>query len=543
MFDALAQATAVNFEFDKDVSTETPVSLFLRDVTLDEALRVILATQQLDRKLLGDNAILIYPNTPAKQREHQELITRTIPLGNADLKQTQALLRTIAKVRDIHADERLNLLVVRDTPEVMRLVEQLIATVDVPEPEVMLELEVLRLSDDRLENLGLRWPEQLTFGQGGGTAQVPWGQRDQLQVSIVNPAVLADLRGGTGKAALLASQRVRVRNRDKAKLHLGQKLPVFTTTSSHDVSTSVAASVSYLDLGLSLEVEPVIQADNEVAIKLALEASQMIRQVTGPAGTRAYEVGMHQISTSLQIGDGQTQMLAGLIGQEDRATTSGLSGFVGLPLLGRLFGVKAETRDRTQLLLLLTPRIVRNLSVPDVAINWADGGTDRLPGAASIRISPDAAIGSGPVAAQEASTVVHAVPEALPEAPEVTTATVHLSVPSKIPFGGTALAMLKNDSPFTIRGVVEFDATKLQPLQAPPGASSGRLPIVLQPGAELGLLLRALPSAGGQLLMVGAGNMSATAGNRAVEQISAPVRVRLEGRGLLSVEADPTARP
>ena len=142
---------------------------FTNDVPTAIPGYVILNTQQLDRKLLNDTSVLIFPNNSAKQREHQELITRTLYLTNADVKQVQAMVRTIAKVRDLFIDERLNLLVVRDTPEVVRLVEKLIASVDLPEPEVMLEVEVMELSTDRVEALGLQLPDSVQFGLNGAS--------------------------------------------------------------------------------------------------------------------------------------------------------------------------------------------------------------------------------------------------------------------------------------------------------------------------------------------------------------------------------------
>ncbi|MBW8760829.1 MAG: secretin and TonB N-terminal domain-containing protein, partial [Burkholderiales bacterium] len=125
VFEALGRGAGVNFVFDKDVKADARVSLYLKDVSVDEAMRVVLSTQQLERKLLNDNSVLIYPNTPQKQREHQELVTRSFYLNNADVKQAQALVRMMAKTRDLFVDERLNLLVARDTPEVIAMIEQL----------------------------------------------------------------------------------------------------------------------------------------------------------------------------------------------------------------------------------------------------------------------------------------------------------------------------------------------------------------------------------------------------------------------------------
>ncbi|PTT87029.1 general secretion pathway protein GspD, partial [Pelomonas sp. HMWF004] len=402
VFEALSRSSGVNFVFDKDVRTDARVTVFLRGVSMDEAMRVILGTQQLDRKLLNENSVLVFPNTSAKQREHQELITRTLYLTNADVKQVQAMVRTIAKVRDIHIDERLNLLVVRDTPEVLRLVERLIASVDLPEPEVMLEVEVMELATDQVDALGMQWPEEVQLGISDASGAIPsrvfigGNNPVNLRASIANPAIVATLRGTAGNSNILANPKIRVRNRDKAKVHIGQKLPVFTTTTNFTGSTSVAASVSYLDIGLKLDVEPTIQLDNDVVIKIGLEVSNLIRQVTGPGGTTAYEIGTRNTATVLRLADGETQVLAGLINDEDRKSGSGIPGLSRIPVLGRLFGTQTDTRNKTEVVLLITPRVVRNLAVPDASLTRLASGTDASPGAFSSLLRREARVGVGP---------------------------------------------------------------------------------------------------------------------------------------------------
>ena len=532
VFETLARSSTINFVFDKDVRADTRITIFLRNVTLDEALRVVLSTQQLDRKLLNESSVLIFPNTTAKQREHQELITRTLYLTNADVKQVQALVRTIAKVRDIHIDERLNLMVIRDTPEVLRFVERLIASVDLPEPEVMLEVEVMELATDRLDELGLKWPEQVQFGLTDATGAIPSrvfigsGNSNNFRASIANPAVVATLRGTAGNANILANPKIRVRNRDKAKVHIGQKLPVFTTTTNFTGSTSVAASVSYLDIGLKLDVEPTIQLDNDVVIKVALEVSNLIRQVTGPGGTTAYEIGTRNTSTTLRLNDGETQVLAGLINDEDRKSASGIPGLSSIPVLGRLFGVHTDTRNKTEVVLLITPRVVRNLAVPDASLTRLASGTDGSPGAYSTLLRREARAGVGPVASS--GSVTQAAPRPAVESPNE--AVLKFDVTPQVAAGGTVSVSLKNDSGLQIKGELEFDATRLQPAQPMAGASPGRLPIELPPRGERVVALRALPAANGQVLNVNVVGLSAGGLNGE----SAPVRV--DGTGLLVVD-------
>ncbi|TAL23440.1 MAG: general secretion pathway protein GspD [Aquabacterium sp.] len=398
VFEALARAAGVNFVFDKDVRPDSRVTLFLRDTTVEEAMRVILATQQLERKLLNDNSVLIYPNTAQKQREHQELVTRSFYLVNADVKQVQTLVRTMAKTRDVYVDERLNLLVVRDAPEVVRMVERLVAQVDIVEPEVMLEVEVMEISSNRMAELGLSWPSSFGYGlvpgTTGSTTYVTSADTKNFTTFIANPALSASLTGTSGASNLLANPKIRARNREKAKIQIGEKLPVFTTTSTANVG--VSASVSYIDVGLKLDVEPQVQLDNDVIIKVGLEVSNLISQVKGPQDAIAYRVGTRNFTTSLRLKDGETQILAGLINDEDRKAASGIPYLHEAPVLGRLFGVQTDTRDKTEIVLLITPRVVRNLELPPSAASDQAGGTDSAPGSASLRVNRKARVQTQP---------------------------------------------------------------------------------------------------------------------------------------------------
>jgi general secretion pathway protein D len=541
VFEALSRSSAINFVFDKDVRADARVTVFLRGVTLDEALRVVLSTQQLDRKLLNESSVLIFPNTAAKQREHQELITRTLYLTNADVKQVQAMVRTIAKVRDIHIDERLNLLIVRDTPEVLRLVEKLIASVDLPEPEVMLEVEVMELATDQVDALGLQWPETINYGLpaldslgqvvGQVSGQVFLNERRGFRASIANPAIVATLRGTAGNSNILANPKIRVRNRDKAKVHIGQKLPVFTTTTNFTGATSVAASVSYLDIGLKLDVEPTVQLDNDVVIKIGMEVSNLIRQVTGPGGTTAYEIGTRNTATVLRLADGETQVLAGLINDEDRKTAAGIPGLSRIPLLGRLFGTQTDTRNKTEVVLLITPRVVRNLAVPDASLTRLASGTDASPGAFSSLLRREARVGVGPSGGGAAPAAAPAPATAAAAMAPSGEATLKLDVTPQIPAGGTVSVALKNESGLAIKGELEYDASRLTPAQPVANAAAGRYPLELPPRGERIVVLRALPPAAGQALNINISGLSATGAN------GESAAVRIDGSGLITVEA------
>ncbi len=529
VFEALARSSGVNFVFDKDVRGDAKVTVFLRQLSLDEALRVILATQQLDRKLLNDNTVLVYPNTPAKQREHQELVTRTLYLGNADAKQVLALVRTMTKTRDLHADERLNLLVLRDTPEVVRQVERLVATLDLPEPEVMLAVEVMEVASNRLDELGLSWPTTVQYGITGASGQIELGQRGNFSASIANPALLATLRGDAGSTNLLANPSIRARNREKARIQIGEKLPVFTTTAA--VNVGVSTSVSYLDVGLKLEVEPTVALDGDVTIRVLMEVSNLLREVSGPGGSLAYQVGTRSSSTTLRLKDGETQVLAGLINDEDRQRAVGVPGLSRAPLLGKLFGTQSDTRNKTEVVMLITPRILRPLALPSVAAATTASGTDSQPGARSLRLSPSAragvGVGSGAVAARPPDDAAAAVANAAADAG----ASLLLSASGRAAVGETASVTLQNRSSLAVSGELLFDAQALQWASAAADAVPGRAPFQLTPRGQAVLVLRVLPAAAGQRLEL---------------QLSGlPAELRVDGDAVLQVPAvvSPAATP
>lgn len=391
VFEALARAADVNFVFDKDVRGDAKVSVFLRKTTLEEALRVVTGTQQLGYKLLNGNTVLVFPATQQKQRDLLDTVTRTFYLVNAEPKQVQSLIRTVAKSRDVFIDERLNLLVVRDTPEVIRLVEQLVQGIDLPDPEVMLELEVLEVSSKDMAQIGINWPEVFNYGVPGGTA--PITSDSGLRWYTANPLALLNLKSSRSASNLLANPKIRARNREKAKIMLGEKLPVFTTTSTANVG--VSASVSYLDVGLKLEVEPQVQLDNDVTIKVALEVSSITDRVTGPQGSLAYQVGTRQASTTLRLKDGETQILAGLINDNESMSGSGIPGISKLPVAGRLFGTQTDNRDKSEIVLLVTPRIVRNVVQPPVSSGLLPSGTESQPGARPLTLREGGRMGTG----------------------------------------------------------------------------------------------------------------------------------------------------
>lgn len=380
VFEALSRSTGINYILDKDIRPDLRTTVVARMAPLEDAIDLLLMTNQLEKKVLNQNTILIFPATQQKLKEYQDLIVKGFYLTSADVKQVQTVLKSMLKIREVSIDEKLKLVVVRDTPEAVRLAEKLVAMHDLGEPEVMLELEVLEVRRTRLLDLGVQWPDQLTLSPLPSTGSTltlnDLGHLAPSRIGASLTNAIINLRKQDGDVNLLANPRVRAKNREKARILIGDRVPVITSTAT---STGfISQSVQYLDVGLKLEIEPDIQLDREVSMKVALEVSSIAREIVTTTGLLTYQVGTRTAATALRLKDGETQILAGLISDEDRRTANRVPGLGDLPVVGRLFGSQRDDLQKTEIVLSITPRLVRGLTRPESMVSEFWSGTETM---------------------------------------------------------------------------------------------------------------------------------------------------------------------
>jgi len=396
MFEALSRATGINFILDREIQTDNKATAFIKNAPIEEAIEMVLATNGLQKKALTETSALIFPNTVQKNKDYKELMVRSFYLTNALANQVATNIKMILKVRDIVVDERLNMIVMRDTPEVIRIAEKLVAANDLADPEVMLEIEVLEVSRSRLQELGITYPNQITVNNiiktdpstsynAGTVIATPLIMTPLTIDSLkkltaaslgVSPNPSLNFRKTTGDVNLISNPRIRVRNNEKAKVLVGDKVPIITTTSTANVG--ISESVTYLDVGLKLDVQPRITLDDFVNIKIELEVSSLGGSTTTKSGAIVYTIGTRSASTQLRLKDGETQVLAGLILDDERKNASKLPGLGDIPLFGRLFANQEDKKTKTEIVLAITPRILGNISRPNAEISEYWSGTDVL---------------------------------------------------------------------------------------------------------------------------------------------------------------------
>jgi general secretion pathway protein D len=474
VFEVLSRQTGINFVFDKEVKSDGKTTIFVQQVPVEEAIDLVLGQNQLSRQVLSDNMVMIYPNTSVKQKEYQDEIVKTFYLTNTDPKKAQELLKTVLNVKTLFVDDKANLLIMRDTPEAVRMAEKLVASLDLADAEVMMEVEVLEITRSSLQQLGIEYPTTATLSTPTNLTLESLHSLGKSDISVTPLSVTLDALKQVGRADTLASPRIRARSHEKAKILIGSREPVITNSVTPTASGApvVTGTVQYLDVGLTLEVEPIVHLDNEVSIKMMLEVSSILKQITTSSGTVAYEIGARNAQTLLTLRDGETQILAGLIQDSDTRNSAHIPGLGDIPILGKLFGSDHIDKEKTEIVLSITPRIIRTTSRPSNTTTEFWYGTE-----SNLRSAPlgagssyesggghdaPAAMPGGPAAMPGESSTMPGGPAAMP------TGTSAIPVTPQV----TGVALHSTYGSAVVAAAAQPTAAAAPPLAAAPTASA-----------------------------------------------------------------------
>ena len=358
-FEFLAKSFGVNVIFDEGVKS-VPVTLFAKDVTFEQGLSLLLATTKSFYKKIGPNSILIAPDTKDKRGQYEDHVVRTFQLNAVRAKEMADILKGLITVKKIIINEQLNTLVIRDTEEIVRLAERLIQTNDRKPAEILLEVEILEVNRSKAERLGLDLGSysvsaaipEYTPGVDGGLSKV-W----QSQGTLTLPSATFRFFKQDVDAKILANPRIRVLNGKSAKIHIGDRVPLRAST-IQDATGQVRTTFDYKDIGIKLTAEPTIHLDNSSTVKLGLEVSAL-GENRGTADEPAYAIGTRNAETYMVLRDGETAILGGLIRDEELNNRTYVPGLGNVPLIGPLFNAYNDEGRRSDVLLTITPRVVR----------------------------------------------------------------------------------------------------------------------------------------------------------------------------------------
>ena len=409
VLDFLGEAAGIDVLYDRDFEDLT-LSVTLTDVTFGEALSRILSANGAFHKVVDPTTIVVAPDTREKRAEYEEQVIRTFYVSHGNVEELVELLRAVVSLPDLPVAPELvanvpaNAITVRATAPLVAIIERVLAANDKPRAEVVIDVEILEVNRERAKRYGLdlsRYAISTAFSPGGAPgAGASNGDEGSASAGLFS---LDALRGGVGagdfyvgvptavidfleqdtQTRLVAQPQIRGQEGAELELNLGQDIPVpttaFTPLAVGGASFNPLTSFQYRPVGVILRMVPRVTYENEIILDLEVENSTV-----GPpilvAGQSLPTFGTRKVVTRLRLRDGESNLLAGLLSQEERQILKGFPGLLRLPILRQLFSANDESANATDIVMLLTPRIVRTHRLTQEDVGPLHIGTQGNPG-------------------------------------------------------------------------------------------------------------------------------------------------------------------
>ncbi len=368
IYRALGKGFGINVIFDPNLRDQE-IAISLQDVIAQDALEILMRSAGHFYKVMDEHSILIAADTPQNRRAYEDLVIQTFFLSNAEPKDSFNMLRSLVGAKNIATNEQLNAIVIRDTADRVKVAERIIQTNDKARGEVVVDVELLQVNTNSLIDLGLSLSEyRVTQSLEPNPVRVSELEfLNQANWMLAIPSFIYDFVKNSSDAELLARPQLRISDGEKASLHIGEQIPIpvttFNTANTIGANIVPVTSFSYQDVGIRIDLEPRIHHNREVTLVIKVEFSQVTGQVEGTQGQSQPIIGTRKIESTIRLRDGETNFLAGLLRTDEVNSEVGIPGLSDIPVIGRLFSKTTRSTQRTDLVLTITPHIVR---APDI---------------------------------------------------------------------------------------------------------------------------------------------------------------------------------
>ncbi|MCU1245108.1 MAG: hypothetical protein JWN02_1018, partial [Acidobacteria bacterium] len=379
IYRALGNAFGINILFDQAVKDDR-ISIELKDVTAQQALERVMQAANHFYKVLDEHTIIVVPDNPQARRDYEDLVIRTFYLSNGDAEQVTNVVRTMIEARNVFPLKALNAITIRDTADKVRIAEKIIEANDKAKAEVVVDVELLQMDLDKSRELGAfvsgtsgSFGPQVADDKGVLSSRVgtinDFRNLTSGSYTFTFPTVNYSLLKSVGNTQTLANPELRISEGEKATLHIGQRVPVpvstIPTINTGGTGSNLYGQVTsyqYQDVGIKVAIEPRVHHNREVTLKLTVEVSDLGATKT-IGGQDLPSFITRTIEATIRLKDGETNFLAGLIQQTDQDSDAKTPFLGDIPILGRLFTKNVHGTRRTDLMLTMTPHIIR---IPDI---------------------------------------------------------------------------------------------------------------------------------------------------------------------------------
>jgi len=403
VYETLCKLAGLNVAFTSDFQAQ-PVSMDLNDVTIKNALHVLSLQTHTFWKVVTPNTILVVPDNPANRRDYQTDVLKTVYLDNslkpADRTAITTALKQILGIQRIIDNPSANAIIIRDSPQKVREAVALIHDLDHGKAEIMIDVTVLEADADRVRELGLSPATispsgSITQGFQGAAVYSPLsaatlaGHIGLNDYGLVVPSAIANAILNDSSTHIMQNPEIRVTDGDTATLRIGSRIPYATGSFLPSLGVGGAAGgqssgfggliastqFQFQDVGVNLDLTPHLLPNGEIAIHAKIEISS-VQPSVNIAGVNEPTFGQRQIEHNIQLEEGETSVLGGLLQTENSTTVSGVPGLGRIPGLKYFFSDTKHEKKKTDVLIMLTPRVIR---LPESSVESAATQTPAQP--------------------------------------------------------------------------------------------------------------------------------------------------------------------
>jgi general secretion pathway protein D len=389
VFGTIGKLAGLTVIFDPDFPARR-ISVELNNVTMEQALEIVSLQSKAFVKPVTENIIFVIPDQPQKRRDYEEQIVKTFYLSNTvqaqDLTEIVTGLRQLLDLKRLQQVNSQNAIIIRDTPDKLMLAEKMIRDIDKAKPEVVVQVEVLEARTDRLRELGIlpgtsasiainpnasttSSSSTSTSAANSGITLKQLRHLNQSDLALTLPSATANAVLSDTNTKIIQNPEIRSIDGQTAKLKIGDRIPIATGsfssglglaggTAGGGISPLVNTQFTYLDVGVIIDITPRVHPNRDVSLKLKVEISshtgdESIGGITQPI------ISQRTIEHDIRLREGETSVLAGLVQRTETKSLNGWPGLAKLPLLHYLFSDEKKDVQEDEVLIVLTPRIVR----------------------------------------------------------------------------------------------------------------------------------------------------------------------------------------
>lgn len=420
-FRTLGQLAGVNVIFDPEFQ-ERKINIDLVNVTIRQALSVASLESKSFWKPITSNIILVMPDTAQKRKEEEEQILRKIYLEHRqtpqELSEMTTALQQMLELRHVQPLPRDNAILIRDTPAKILLASRLIHDSDRSKPEVVVQISVLQVRRDKARSLGIQPGGSTTVAftpqaPGVSDGKIPLDKLAELSAgdfSLTLPNAVASALFTDSATRIIQNPEVRVSDGESARLRIGDRIPIATGSfQATGFSPVINTQFQYIDVGVNIDLTPRVHPDRSVSMKLAVEVSSLNGQVN-IGGVLQPIISQRRVEHDIRLNEGEVSILGGLAERSQTKSVSGWPLLSRLPLLHYLFSGEDVNNSENEVLIVVTPRLVRMRDVAGESIGSLSVGTDSE---LMLREKEDVQLPMGSVPAKSATS--SAEPPATPD--------------------------------------------------------------------------------------------------------------------------------